>query len=155
MANPMNLEDLKKKGLTQDPFPAPAGYFDGLSDRIQARIAQEEEAKSDETSKVVRISQRWYYAAAAVAVLALSVWLINPFKNTADPVADGEGEVQTLLADVSNEALIDYLEMTNVDIFTSISLTEAEQEELLEAELESYDLPEEYYPDIEYVEDYL
>nr|WKN39823.1 hypothetical protein K4G66_14095 [Tunicatimonas sp. TK19036] len=159
MANPMNLDDLKKKGVTKDPFPAPEGYFDSLSDRIQARITEEEEASQVPSAKTIGLASRWYYAAAAVAALVISVWLINPFKTTSDSVAANEGpaeeKVQTLLAEVSNEDLIDYLQMNQVDIYTSVSLTETEEEELLETELESYELPEEYYPDMEYIEDYL
>ena len=151
----MNLYDLKKKGIAQDPFPAPEGYFDNLSERIQQRIAREDEEQNQPSAKTVRLIPRWYYAAAAVAVLALSVWLINPFKTTSNPVAAEDAQVQVLLAEVSNEALIDYLEMNNVDIFTTVSLTETEQEELLDSELKSYDLPEEYYLEAEMIEDYL
>ena len=138
----MNIHDLKDKGLIRDPFPAPEGYFDDLSQRIRQRMAQEDEQQREPAEKVIRLHPHWYYAAAAVTVLLLSVWLINPFNGWSDPAAAGEGQVETLLAEVSNEALIDYLQMHHPDIFASVSLTETEQEALLEAELESYDLPD-------------
>lgn len=155
MADPTNLDDLKEKGLLRDPFPAPDRYFDTLSERIQQRIA-EEDGTSHQPAKVVPLRSRWYYAAAAVAVVLVSVWLIRPFPSPTEQAATGsEDEVQHALADISNEALIDYLQMNDVDIYTTVSLTDTEQEELLNAELESYELPEEYYPASEYIEDYL
>lgn len=156
MGDKINLEDLKNKGLGRDPFPAPEGYFDDLSQRIQQRITQEGKP-GQQPEKVVRLMPRWYYAAAAVAVLGLAIWLINPFRSTTAPVAEAnEEQVQTLLAEVSNQDLIDYLQMSPVDITVAISLTEEEQEELLEAELETFDLPEDYYLDTDYLlEEYL
>jgi hypothetical protein len=156
MADKINLDDLKKKGLGSDPFPAPEGYFNNLSERIQARITQEDEPMQQST-KVVRLAPRWYYAAAAVAILGLAIWLINPLRKTTVPVAEAtEEEVQTLLADVSNQELIDYLQMSAFDVTVSVSLTEEEQEELLEAELETFELPEDYYLDTDYLlEEYL
>ncbi|MEM9671706.1 MAG: hypothetical protein AAF992_03880 [Bacteroidota bacterium] len=156
MADKINLDDLKNRGLGNDPFPAPEGYFDDLSERIQQRIAQEDESEKQPT-KVVRLAPRWYYAAAAVAVLGLAIWLINPFRSTTTPVAEtNEEQVQTLLADVSSQEMIDYLQMSAVDVTVSVSLTEEEQEELLEAELETFELPEDYYLDTDYLlEEYL
>lgn len=156
MADKINLDGLKNRGLGNDPFPAPEGYFDDLSQRIQQRIAQEDESEKQPT-RVVRLAPRWYYAAAAVAVLGLAIWLINPFRETTAPVAEvNEEQVQTLLAEVSNQELIDYLQMSAVDVTVSVSLTEEEQEELLEQELDSYDLPEEYYLEMDYLlEEYL
>jgi len=156
MANKINLDDLKKKGWGRNPFPAPEGYFNDLSQRIQQRIAQEDEPMQQPT-KVVRLAPHWYYAAAAVAVLGLAIWLINPFRSTTEIVAEvNEEQVQTLLAEVSNQEMIDYLQMSAVDVTASVSLTEEEQEELLEAELETFDLPEDYYLDTDYLlEEYL
>jgi hypothetical protein len=110
-----------------------------------------------QSTKVVRLAPRWYYAAAAVAILGLAIWLINPLRKTTVPVAEAtEEEVQTLLADVSNQELIDYLQMSAFDVTVSVSLTEEEQEELLEAELETFELPEDYYLDTDYLlEEYL
>jgi len=155
MADKINLNDLKNRGLERDPFPAPEGYFDDLSERIQARVAQEGEPV--QPAKVVRLAPRWYYAAAAVAVLSLAIWLINPFRENTNPVAEtNEEQVQTLLADVSNQEMIDYLQMSTLDVTATVSLTEEEQEELLEAELETFELPEDYYLDTEYLlEEYL
>ncbi|WKN46127.1 hypothetical protein [Tunicatimonas pelagia] len=153
MANKINLDELKKRGLNQDPFPAPKGYFNDFSQRMQQRI---EDTKTEE-GKVVSISSRWYYAAAAIAVLVVAVWLTNPFQTSTTPVAEVEQEeVQTLLADVSEQELIDFIQLGSVDVISTVLLTEDEQEDLLEAELESYDLPEEYYLDTDYLlEEYL
>jgi len=152
MADKINLYKLKKKG--QNPFPAPEGYFKDFSQRMQQRIDEEPET---EKNNVVQFSSLWYYAAAAVVVLVMSVWLTNPFQADTSPIAEtDQDEVQTLLANVSEQELIDYIQLGSVDVISTVSLTEDEQEDLLEAELESYDLPEEYYLDTDYLlEEYL
>ncbi len=67
-----------------------------------------------------------------------------------------QDEVQVLLAEVDEQELIDYLQINSVDVTSTALLTEVEQEELLDAELESYDLPEDYYLDTDYLlEEYL
>ncbi len=154
MANKINLNELKKKGLNQDPFPAPEGYFNDFPQRMLQQI--EEEAET-EKGKVISLSSRWYYAAAAIVVLVVAVWLINPFQTDTTPIAEtNQNEVQNLLAEVNEQDLIDYLQINSADMISTVSLTEEEQEELLESELESYDLPEDYYLDTDYLlEEYL
>ncbi|MEM6842964.1 MAG: hypothetical protein AAF632_12115 [Bacteroidota bacterium] len=153
MANKINLDELKQKGL-QDPFPAPEGYFNDFSQRIQQQINNEAQV---EKRKVVQLTSRWYYAAAAIAILVIAIWLINPLQINTTPIAEvNQNEVQNLLAEVNEQDLIDYLQMNSVDMISAVSLTEEEQEELLESELESYDLPDEYYLDTDYLlEEYL
>lgn len=56
-------------------FTIPDGYFDSFSDKVLSRLPQQE-------TKVISIqkSQKlWYYAAAAVIVLMLSVPLYNRY----------------------------------------------------------------------------
>ncbi|MGB3587196.1 MAG: hypothetical protein WBA23_11680 [Tunicatimonas sp.] len=153
MADKINLDKLKQKGLGQNPFPAPEGYFNDFSQRLQQRI-DEDDSKEN---KVVPLTSRWYYAAAAVVVLAVGTWLVNPFQTSTTPVAEtSQDEVQVLLAEVDEQELIDYLQINSVDVTSTALLTEVEQEELLDAELESYDLPEDYYLDTDYLlEEYL
>lgn len=52
-------------------FKIPEGYFDQLEDRVMAKIAASEKP-------VIRMNQyrNWWYAAAAVVVLALGIGLI-------------------------------------------------------------------------------
>ena len=154
MADKINLDELKQKGVGYDPLPAPEGYFNDFSQRLQQRI---DEKSDSEENKVVPLTSRWYYAAAAVVILAVSTWLINPFQNSTTSVAEtSQDEVQVLLAEVDEQELIDYLQFNSVNVILTIPLTEEEQEELLEAELESYILPEDYYFDTDYLlEEYL
>ncbi len=42
MADKINLDELKQKGLGQNPFPAPEGYFNDFSQRLQQRIDEDD-----------------------------------------------------------------------------------------------------------------
>ena len=90
------LEDIDKNL----DYKVPEGYFENLPLQIQQRV----EAEKSE-NKVIRLPS-WSYAVAASIVLMVS--FVFMFDNP-DPTAE------TLLADVSEEALIAYLEEIEID----------------------------------------
>lgn len=121
----IRLDDIEKK----QPFEAPEGYFDNLSDRIMDRIAKEEQTKHV-------FMQPWmkYAVAASVALLALVLWVVNA---PADEVS-----AETLLAEVSEEAILDYLAdsgVTTDDILEVTSFDEIDVEIIQEETLPEFD----------------
>lgn len=90
------LEDIDKKV----DYKVPEGYFEQLPLKIQQRI--------DAEKKEVKVFQlpSWSYAMAASVVLVLT--LVFLFQ-------DGSPNAETLLAEVSEEALIAYLDEIELD----------------------------------------
>ncbi len=134
MKKKINLEDLERK----DIFSAPEGYHDKLADRIQKRIAEQ---KLESKRPVYQLaSKKVYYVAASVAVLFIAaIIMLRTPEETSAP--------QNILAEVSTDAMIEYLEMSDVGV-TEISLAEDEQSELLEDQWQNLTIPEEYTDEI-------
>jgi hypothetical protein len=132
----INLDDIEKN----EPFGAPDGYFESLSDRIMDRIETEEEV---EPGLKQRFLQPWMrYAAAACVVLLATVVFITNRNNTAEPTAE------ELLSQVSNEAILDYLkdmdvtaeEILDVASFDEMDIDQIQEESLPDLDLETLDL---------------
>lgn len=109
---------------SKHPFVAPEGYFDALPSRIQQRISGRA-TRSNVSGRAIRWAS---LAAGSVVVVALVVWFV--VRPTADPTTASVAE--QLLAEVPTETLVDYLLLAEVDVMSSASLSEAEQEALLE-----------------------
>lgn len=129
----------------------PDGYFEGLTSKIQERIKEEEEV-APERVWVPRLA--W---ATPILVIAISIiYLMNVGGNQPESVED-------MLASISNEELIEYLDMTDVptdEILASVDGAFLEEafsnangetdilndinEEDLDGILDSYDLNEEF-----------
>lgn len=137
--------------LKKNIFETPEGYFEQLSGRIEERIQQENQAR-----QTISLP-RWSYAVAASVLLLLVAGMF--FYQQADMAADTvatEQDIELLLASVSDETLMDYLQTDTKISAMEFTLTDQEQEELLFQELESYEIP---YEDYEYalyeLEEYL
>ncbi|GAB3171412.1 hypothetical protein [Telluribacter humicola] len=100
--NRIRLEDVERKV----PFEVPEGYFDRLPSEIQARIpVHQEHAKP-------LISWSWQRSvglAAALSLLLVLVWVTYP--ETQGPLG------QEPLSQVSDEAIIQYLEEQNISYY--------------------------------------
>ncbi|WKN32702.1 hypothetical protein PZB74_05005 [Porifericola rhodea] len=138
--------------LKKNVFEAPEGYFEGLQGRIARRIAEDEKEESPTTFSITR----WTYAVAAsvLVLLVASLFLFKPTEETNNMASTTD--VDQLLASVSDEDMLSYLESHTETATLAMSLTEAEQQELLLNELDNYNIPlEDYEYEIEFVEEYL
>jgi hypothetical protein len=122
----IRLDDIEKT----PPFEAPEGYFNDLPDRIMDRIKSEEKPKQT-------FLQPWmkYAVAASVAILAVVLMVLNSPSEDASP--------ETLLAEVSDEAILDYLAdsgVTTDDILEVSSFDEADVEFIQEETMPELDI---------------
>ncbi|HEU5291512.1 MAG TPA: hypothetical protein VFU05_12770 [Cyclobacteriaceae bacterium] len=114
------LEDIPKK----HPFKVPEGYFDKLPGIIQARIVDKSEVQ--EAKSYFRHALQY-----ALPVIALAIVVVIYFipKNTQD--------VDTILASVSTEELVAYLEnseITTEELLEEMTL-DTESVEAIESEV--------------------
>ncbi|MCR9251127.1 MAG: hypothetical protein NXI20_11925 [bacterium] len=148
MSKKINIEELKRD---KPVYKVPDGYFEGLTSKIQERIKEEEEV-APERVWVPRLA--W---ATPILVIAISIiYLMNVGGNQPESVED-------MLTSISNEELIEYLDMTDVptdEILASVDGAFLEEafsnangetdilndinEEDLDGILDSYDLNEEF-----------
>lgn len=124
----------------KEPFEAPEGYFEQLEDRLVARIAKEEK----EAQEPVGSAFPWSYLSIAASVLLLAVagWYFQSEKQPGPEESYG-------LADVSDEAIIEYLinsDLTTEEILAyagkDISFDQGDQEVLPELELDDQNIEE-------------
>lgn len=123
------IDDLIKKV----PFQVPDGYFERLTVDIQAKIAANPQRQWVSSPQL-----RWVLTSAATAVLVASLWVFNSR-------IEHETTADELLAEVNEQALLDYLDMTDLsdaELLDGLSEEELKQlwtdEDLLEElELES------------------
>jgi hypothetical protein len=108
---PIKLGDIPKK----DVFSTPEGYFDTLQDKIDSRIESKPEAK------VVSMPLRWYVGLAAAATLTLLV-VFMPAWFTSDTTKTAE----QLLAEISDEDCLLYLQNTELEVEDMLELPEPE-----------------------------
>lgn len=130
MKKQIKLEDLERN----DIFTAPEGYFDKLPNRIHARL---ELAGQEDEPKVHQLTPKsLYYIAASVAVFLIATILIIR-------VPEEDDSPQNILAEVTTDAMIEYLEMSDVNV-TDISLPEEEQQQLLDNQWQDWSIPDDY-----------
>lgn len=142
----MKSPDKLKKTI----FETPEGYFEALPERIQERIQQETQKKNTFSFP------HWAYAAAASVLLLLAggIFFFQPADLPTETMAY-EQNVEQLLASVSEDEIMDYLQMNAEANTLELTLTEEEQQELLLNELENYNIPlEDYVYEVEYIEEY-
>jgi len=109
----MKLEDIKKQNIHK----VPDKYFDELPLKIQSKIAEESKPKN----WVVTYGLR--YALPAILLIAITVYVIIKPSTTASP--------EQLLAQVSTEELISYLEASDItteEIVESLELSDIDFE---------------------------
>ena len=143
MKKKIKVEDLERK----DIFTTPEGYFEKLPDRIHERLALQE--RKDDRPGYRLVPKKVYYIAASVVVfLIASILILREPKETTAP--------ENVLAEVSTEAMIEYLEMSDISV-TEITLAQDEQLQLLENQWQYLIIPEDYVNEIttEELEEYL
>ena len=91
------LEDIPKN----HPFKVPEGYFDKLPGMIQARIAEKSDVK--EAKPYFRYALQYALPVVVLAIVAV-IYLVPPTTQNAD----------TLLASVSTDELVAYLEESEI-----------------------------------------
>ena len=116
------LEDIPKKQI----FDTPDGYFDKLPARIQSRIAEDRKGVPEKSA----FSYALPYALALVAIIA-GIWYYN---------FTAQSEVQTILASVQTEDLVDYLHDSEISTDEVLEIVDFSTEELEAIESEAYDL---------------
>ena len=110
----MNMKEFK---LDNEPkitsgFTTPEGYFDAFSERMMSKIIKDE-------TKIVSISisrKKWFFAVAAVLILALSVPLFNTIlPTTNEPDQDTLENYITYRSEISENDLVDLLEKEDLE----------------------------------------
>ena len=131
----MNIQNeeqtLKELGLSNaNPFKTPEGYFDTLSDRIMARIDEEETKTAEEKAETVQVAEvvslkqkktsvinyaiRW--AVAAAACLALVFVGVDYFGEENKSIAQNQ-TVAEEYDDEYAEDMISYSMMDESDVY--------------------------------------
>jgi hypothetical protein len=93
-------------------FTTPDGYFDAFSDKVLAQLQKDE----PKTVSIYSLRKTWYYAAAAVIVLMLSIPVYNNYKL-------GQQEIDTATLEnyiayhstISEDEIVDLLEQEDLD----------------------------------------
>lgn len=114
------LEDIPKN----NPFKVPDGYFDRLPGIIQARVAEKAEVK--EAKPYFRYAFQYALPVMALVIIAV-IYLVPSTPQTVD----------TMLATVSTEEILAYLEeseITTDELLENMDLN-AENVEAIESEL--------------------
>ncbi len=119
------LEDIPKK----HPFKVPDGYFDSLPGIIQARVA--DKSKVEEAKSYFRYALQYALPVVVLAIVAV-IYLFpsNP------------QDVDTMLASVSTEELVAYLEeseITTEELLDEMDL-DSESVEAIESEVYFHDI---------------
>ena len=89
--------------LRQTPFTVPEGYFDTLSERVNARLKEEKKVSRDAFRPVWRAVA----AAACFIVAALGIWRFLP-ESQPETTASADQEYIITYLDVSDVQLADY-----------------------------------------------
>ncbi len=93
-------------------FTTPDGYFDAFSNKVLAKLPKQE-------PKVISIfsaGKTWYFAAAAILILMLSIPLINDY--SAQPEEIDSATLENYIAyqsTISEEQIVDLLEKEDLD----------------------------------------
>jgi hypothetical protein len=119
-------------------FTTPDGYFDSFSDTILAQLPKAE-------PKVISIHssrKAWYYTAAAVVVLMLSVPVYNNYKASHEEIdAAALENYITYHSTISEDEIVDLLEQEDLDkIKMELNVDDAAIEDVLKSNsnLEEY-----------------
>ena len=108
----------------RNPFLVPDGYFEHLADQVMASLPEQpEQQTSKQQPKAKRISIRslYYYAAAAVCALVVSVAVWQAF-----PGSSQQAVVQAPVAyqepsDADFEEAADYIMLDNNEIYSLLA----------------------------------
>ncbi len=121
---PFHLEELEKKNI----FQVPEGYFDTLPTRIQSRVVKPRWESGWSFGWA-----GWATGLATAVMIVIGFWFFN---------GNQPGSTETVLAKVSNQELINYLqdsEVTQSEIIETVSADGSNPDENLFQQL---DVPE-------------
>jgi hypothetical protein len=103
---PQDNNHKKLRGIPKrDVFSVPEGYFDSLQERIEKRIAQEEE------KKIISFRHWKYIGLAAAASIALLIMLLPRILSTENAPATAE----ELIDEITADDCLTYLRNTDID----------------------------------------
>ena len=105
----------------RNPFLVPEGYFEHLADQVMASLPEQQTSKQQPKAKRISIRSLYYYAAAAVCALVISVAVWQAFPGSSQQVA-----VQTPVAyqepsDADFEEAADYIMLDNNEIYSLLA----------------------------------
>lgn len=108
----MNDFKLDNEPKITSGFTTPDGYFDAFSERVLAQLPKEQ-------PKVISIfgsGKKWYFAAAAILVLALSIPFYNNYKLNQQEMDSATLENYIAYqSTISQEEIVDLLEPEDLD----------------------------------------
>lgn len=110
----MNHFKLDNEPKITSGFTTPEGYFDSFSDKVLAKLP----SSSDKEVKVFSISKSrkpWYYAAAAIIILALSIPIYNRFVTNTHEIDSASLENYLAYHPVSDDVIVDLLDQEDID----------------------------------------
>jgi cell division protein FtsL len=93
-------------------FTTPDGYFDSFSEKVLAQLPKQE-------TKVISIfgsKKVWYFAAAAILILMLSIPLFNKYSNQQEEIDTATLENYIAYqSNISEEEIVNLLEQDDLD----------------------------------------
>ena len=120
--------NFERKNIENDPlhpFVTPENYFATFKERLKQRIEEEEKVQSEVKSQTGKLWKRYVYwsiGAAAVLLLAVSLWTLSPLQQSTlpDPVElnaydMSDEEFQQFLLDDTNEDYWGFIYMEEDD----------------------------------------
>ncbi|MCX2745252.1 hypothetical protein OO013_15345 [Mangrovivirga sp. M17] len=136
-----------KKKSEKHPFKVPENYFSDLERQIKSKVKDK-----GQDSKVISIKPALLKVAATVLLL-LTISIVLYKKTNTDPIQiAGNSEVNEILKDIPDEAIIEYLTESNLEVEQLINF--AASKNINETELEEKnEIEEEILKD--YIDNYL
>ncbi|WP_445454570.1 hypothetical protein [Flavobacterium sp. 25HG05S-40] len=119
-------------------FTTPSDYFDSFPEKVLAQISQEE----PKVISIFRSRRNWYFAAAAVVTLTLSIPVYNFYRLQSQEI--DAATLENYIAynsTISQEQIIDLLEQEDLDkIKLELNIDDAAIEDALQSNtnLEDY-----------------
>ncbi|MGV3696019.1 hypothetical protein [Flavobacterium sp.] len=108
----MNDFKLDNEPKISSGFSTPDAYFDTLSEKILTQLSKEE----PKTISIARPKKTWYYAAAAIIVLALSIPIYNNYHLNQDEIDSATLENYIAYhSGVTEDQIVDLLEQEDLD----------------------------------------
>lgn len=124
-----NLERENIKNDPLHPFVTPEDYFATFKERLMQRIEEEEKVQNEVKSQARKLWKPYVYwsiGAAAVLLLAVSLWTLSPLQQSTLPATLDPVELNAY--DMSDEEFQQFLlDDTNEDYWGSIYMEEDDQ----------------------------
>ena len=106
----------------RNPFLVPDGYFDHLADQVMASLPDQQAASEKPKAKRISIRSLYYYAAAAVCALVVSIAVWRSFPQTSEQAAvPAQMASADQPGDEEFEEAADYVMLDNYDIYACLT----------------------------------